>query len=231
MLGMMKANFKATQRFFRNYELIDHVVFPSAEFAGTSKTSAFPVIVAMYRRAKGCGLAYEDVCQMWFRTVEGEEFSIGGFDYVTDQIAKYPSENRYQPEILFYTMRDINALKRSRTFIAERIANAVDVDPKKLAYYCYIDCFKRHAEVPYYLGNFNVPFVREEFSSVSNDVTKLAKAAHPEIFGKVASPDAKVEARVIAYIVKSIKGKDKSQCKPMKRKSSIVQQEFSSICR
>jgi len=225
-----KSNFSATCRFFSNYELVEHIVFPSHEFAGTSKVSAFPVIVAMYRRAEGRGMNYDDVCEMWFRTVDGIVFSISGFDYVTDDIEKYPGRKRYDPEILFYTMRDINALKRSRTFVVERMANAVDVDPEKLAYYCYVDCFKKYAKVPYYLGNFNVPFVRAEFASVSDDVIALSKAAHPEVFGRTEDPSSESEDRVRRYIDKSIKGRGKALCKRKKQKSSMAQPEFSSIC-
>ena len=203
-----KSNFLATQKFFGNYKLLEHIVFSSQEFAGTSKLAGFPVIVAMYKRAEGKGLAYDDVVKTWFSTVEGTRFSLSGFDYVTDEIDKYPGRSRYTPEILFYTMRDINALRRSRTFIRERIANAIDVNPDKLAYYCYIDCFKQYAEVPYYLGNFNVPFVREDFSSVLNDVKRIAMHNHPEVFGDCEAPDDDAVTRVKAYIEKSIKGKE-----------------------
>lgn len=202
-----KANFSAARDFFVNYTLLEHVVFSSGEFAGTSRSSAFPVMVALYRRTPARGLNYETVRRTRFRTDSGETFSLDGFDYVTDEVCKYPGGCRYNPEILFYTMRDINALRRSRTFLRERIANAVDIDPKKLAYYCYIDCFKRYADVPYYLGNFNVPFIREEFESVSNDVMALSKAAHPEIFGASKDPDADAEARVRMYIQRSLEGK------------------------
>ena len=202
-----KANFSATRRFFANYTLLEHVVFPSSEFAGTSKASSFPVIVALYRRTSARGLTFDAVRKTRFQTTTGETFSLDGFDYVTDEIAKYPGGRRYKPEILFYTMRDINALRRSRTFIRERIPNAVDVDPAKLACYCYVDCFKRYAEVPYYLGNFNVPFIRDEFGSVSNDVIALAKAAHPDIFGVSEKTDAKAEARVQEYVQKSLRGR------------------------
>ena len=203
-----KSNFLATQKFFGNYKLLEHIVFSSQEFAGTSKLAGFPVIVAMYKRVEGKGLAYDDVVKTWFSTVEGTRFSLSGFDYVTDEIDKYPGRSRYTPEILFYTMRDINALRRSRTFIRERIANAIDVNPDKLAYYCYIDCFKQYADVPYYLGNFNVPFVREDFSSVSNDVKRIAMHNHPEVFGDCEAPDDDAVTRVKAYIERSIKGKE-----------------------
>lgn len=203
-----KSNFNATKRFFRNYELLEHIVFSSQEFAGTSKIAGFPVVVAMYKRAEGNGLSFGAVENTWFKTVEGSSFSLSGFDYVTDEIDKYPGKRRYDPEILFYTMRDINALRRSRTFIKERIANAIDVDPEKLAYYCYVDCFKRYADIPYYLGNFNVPFIRSEFAAISNNVIMVSKHFHPEIFGETKSQGEEVEARIKDYIKKSIKGKE-----------------------
>lgn len=202
-----KANFAAAQKFFRNYELREHIVFSSQEFSGTSKLSGFPVVVAMYRRNEGMGLCYDDVLKICFHTVEGNAFSLSGFDYVTDEICKYPSKDRYSPEILFYTMRDINALRRSRTFIRERMANAIDVNPEKLAYYCYVDCFKRFADVPYYLGNFNVPFIRDEFAAISNDVMNVSKHGHPEIFGSTQKPSDSAIARVKMYIKKALKGK------------------------
>ncbi len=211
-----KTNFKATQKFFSNYEIVQHIVFPSSEFVGTSKTSSFPVIVALYRRSEGKGLSYDDVQKMWFQTVEGEKFSLSGFDFITDEIDKYPSNKRYKPEILFYTLRDINALQRSRTFIKERMANAVDVNPTKLAYYCYIDCFKRYATIPYYLGNFNVPFICSEFASISNDVVTLSKSEHPEIFGQVNELNNETKNRIKQYIMRSIKGKVNSDARRIK---------------
>lgn len=203
-----KQNFSATRAFFANYRIVEHLVFSSQEFAGTSKTAGFPVIVALYRRAEGCGLSYADVCRMWFQTVEGERFSLSGFDYVTDEIEKYPGRNRYSPEILFYTLRDINALRRSRTFLSRRNANAVDVEPSKLAYYCYIDCFKRFADVPYHLGNFNIPFRRLEFPAISNDVVGISKFMHPDVFGDVGKPPDAAYERVRDYIARSLKGKE-----------------------
>lgn len=137
---------------------------------------------------------------MTFRTVEDKSFSLAKFDYVADFIQKYPHRERYEPEILFYTLRDINALKRSRTFITERSANAVDVNPEKLSYYCYLDCFKRYAEVPYYMGNLNVPFDKETFPKIEKAVLALSKFHHPEVFGKSPKPSASEESAVAKYI-------------------------------
>ena len=200
-----KANFKATERFFGNYEMLEHVVFSSQEFAGTSKNAGFPVIVALYRRVEGRGLTYRTVRDMRFKTSEGDEFVLSEFDYVTDYVKKYPHKDRYEPEILFYTMRDINALKRSRTFLKERIANAVDVAPEQLPYYCYIDCFKRYAQVPYWMGNFDVPFIADEFSVISDAVIADARFHNQEILGKCISPNERDTERIKSYIRKTLK--------------------------
>ena len=203
-----QANFKAARKFFGNYKLVNHIIFSSQEFAGTSKLAGFPVVVGFYKRDAGNGLNYSDVSNMVFRTVEGDSFSLNGFDYVTDHVAKYPGKKHYEPEILFYTMRDINALMRSRTFIKERIANSVDVDSEKLPYYCYIDCFKRYAKVPYYMGNFNVPFIANEFDTVKDAVVAVAKYNNPDVLGETPQPSEEEFSKVKSYITKSIKGRD-----------------------
>lgn len=200
-----KANFNVTRSFFNNYEILEHVIFSSQEFAGTSKNTGFPVIVALYRRAEGAGLTYNVVQDMRFKTVEGDEFSLSGFDYVTDLVKKYPHGGRYEPEILFYTMRDINALKRCRTFIKERIANAVDVAPEQLPYYCYVDCFKRYVNVPYWMGNLNVPFIADGFAHIADAVVADAKFHNQEIFGKSIRPKEIDTERIKLYIRKSLK--------------------------
>ena len=71
-----------------------------------------------------------------------------------------------------------------------------------LAYYCYIDCFKKYANAPYYLGNFDIPFIKEEFPLVSELVMKISKHNHTEVFGDNDAPtDAEIES-VIKYINK-----------------------------
>lgn len=200
-----RQNFSAARNFFANYRMLEHAVFNSQEFANTSKTTGFPVIVALYRREPSAGLSYDAVYKMPFKTVEGKIFSLADFDYVADFIQKYPHKERYEPEILYYTLRDINALKRSRTFIKERSANAVDVNPEKLPFYCYLDCFKRHANVPYYMGNFDVPFDKETFPKIEKAVVAVSKFRHPEVFGQCPRPSAAEESAVKEYIDEILK--------------------------
>ena len=197
-----QANFRLGSNFFNNYSILKHIVFSSSEFANTSKYNSFPIIMALYKRSLGCGLSYNDIKVFDFHTVENATFNLSKRDYVANYIQKYPHNIRYSQEILFYTLRDINALTRSRTFLKERIANAVDVDPGRLAYYCYIDCFKKYATVPYYMGNFDVPFIRKDFNKISDSAVKISKFNHPDVFGICEKPTSDDEEKVINYINK-----------------------------
>lgn len=196
-----KPNFNAARAFFWNYELLECLVFSSQRFADTSRASGFPVVVALYRRTPQLtGLRYEDVLARTFETEEGETFRLRDRDYIDSFANKYPTANRYSPEILFYTMRDVNALARSRTFITERCANAVDVDPAKLDWYCYVDVFKSIAATPYWMGNLNVPLVASDFPAVAPSFRRIAVHNHPEVFGPSPAPSASDWEVARAYV-------------------------------
>ena len=198
-----KANFNSCLEFLKNYRLVEHIIFNSQEFANTSKTMGFPIIVAMYKRDADNGMSYEDILNIKFRTIEGNVFSLNDRDYLSKYIKKYPNNDRYDKEILFYTLRDINALKRSRTFIKNREANAVDVNPQKLSFYCYIDCFKMFAKTPYYMGNFDIPFIYNEFDSIEKDVVSISQFEHKDIFGnEIVKPSNDSIIKVKKYIDK-----------------------------
>ena len=197
---LKETNFRCCAAFFRNYELLEHQIFSSQEFAGTSRLAAFPVIVALYHRQPKCGLSYQDVQKMLFHTVEGKNFRLSQRDFITAYIRKYPHKQRFTPELLFYTQRDVNALKRNRTFLKTRIPNAVDIAPEQLPYYCYLDCFRQFAQVPYWMGNFDVPLILAEFPALAEDFIAVAKYAHPDIFGKCPAPGKACQKRVQDYI-------------------------------
>lgn len=209
-----KANFTSAKRFFDRYALRRSLVFSSHEFADTSRSGEFPIVMALYAASPGGRLTYEEVRNHPFRTLEGDAFRLADFDYVADHIRKYPGRDRYTPEILFYTLRDVNALRRCHTFITERCAGAVDVAPDKLAYYCYIDLFKEYARAPYWMGNFDVPFRRKSFSRYAADITALSKSRHPEVFGAQPPIPPETERRVIAYIRSVLKRPKEKNARP-----------------
>ena len=195
-----KMNFSRGKDFFTNYKLIEHKIFCSQEFNLTSKAMGFPVLIGFYKRCERNGLSYNEVKSLEFETVEGNKFILSNRDFIADFVNKYPNSQRFNPEILFYTLRDINALKRSRTFIKTRELNAVDVDPKKLGFYCYIDCFKKFAEVPYYMGNFDIPLTIYDFKKYENDFISVSEYEHRDIFPNSQRPAEESVRNVRNYI-------------------------------
>lgn len=195
-----EANFRILNPLMRRYELKDAMVFNSQEFSETSKGCGFPIVAAIYMKsARGC--TYSSIVGRKFKTLEGAEFSISDFDYVGRYISKYPA--RYNNSVIksdrfkFYTMRDINALKRSRTFIEEDTANTIYINPEKLHYYCYVDAFKDIAgKLPYYLGNFDVMIDRPAFEEIKEDFLYLSIKKHTHVLGKIY-PD--LTSQQVAY--------------------------------
>ncbi|MCL2284231.1 MAG: N-6 DNA methylase [Fibromonadales bacterium] len=182
-----QTNFKTLKPLMQNYALLDAVVFNSTEFADTSKNCGFPIVAAVYKRDAN-GTNYEQIAKRKFRTLEKQEFSISDFDYVCKYISKYPSAKK--SKFKFFAMRDINALKRSRTFIKEDTANTIYIEPEKLPYYCYVDAFKDVIpKLPYYFGNLDVPFDRSGFEKLKDDFIVLSASKHPDIFGSIPEPD------------------------------------------
>ncbi len=77
-------------------------------------------------------------------------------------------------------MRDINALNRSKTFLENWSANAIIVDPTKLAYYCYVDIFKDYIKkLPYYYGNCDVFINHKDFFAIKDIFVTKSVEKHP----------------------------------------------------
>ena len=67
-------------------------------------------------------------------------------------------------------MLNINALKRSRTFIQDDCSNAVYITESKYSLYCYVDVFKKYIDkLPYYFGNFDVFIDYNKFKSIEQE--------------------------------------------------------------
>lgn len=178
-----KANFKLLKNFMNKYKLIDQLVFSSSEFNGTSDKTSFPILIAIYKKDRK-GTIYKNIFNAEFKTIENNHFSLNNYEYIDDFIRKYPQKNKSGNGIYFYTLRDVNALKRSRTFISENIANAIEVDMRKINYYHYVDIFKDYAKknIPYYLGNFNIFIDNNKFLKIQKDFEILSKCKHKKIF-------------------------------------------------
>lgn len=196
------ANFRILSPLLNDYRLVDALVFSSQEFAETSKITGFPIVIAVYQQ-DGRGTTFQDIENWQFITLTGEIFSLNRFDYISRYLAKYPQKVKREDYSghLFYTMRDINALKRSRTFIAEDMPNAVQIDSRQLQYYHYVDVFKNYVDqIPYYLGNFNIPIDHPSFLRLADDFEVVSKSMHPDIFADApAVSPAPSKARIDDY--------------------------------
>ena len=173
-----QTNFKHLKEFTANYKLIDGVLISSGEFPESAKHTPFPIIIALYQRDTN-GMHYDYVRSFQFRTEGGTRFCMNDFDYITNYIRKYPSKQQ-QPvpddSLFFWTMRDINALKRNRTFVQNYSSNTIVIDKTKLDYYAYVDVFKRNIHrLPFYFGNCDVPidddlFKQSKHCFISNTI-------------------------------------------------------------
>ena len=169
-------NFRLLKEFTANYRLMDGLLISSWEFPESAKHTPFPIVLALYQRNTQ-GMAYSFIRSFRFRIAGKSGFCLSDFDYITSYIDKYPKK-RNRPtyndsvfslvnrdvhhsengeSLFFWTMRDINALKRNRTFVESYSANTIVIDKQKLDYYAYVDVFKRNLhKLPFYFGNCDV---------------------------------------------------------------------------
>ena len=167
-------NFRRLKEFTANYKLVDGLLISSWEFPESAKHTPFPIVLALYQRDTQ-GMAYNFIRSFRFRIADKIGFCLDDFDYITGYIDKYPKK-RPTPDyplfssiegdihhsekdnsLFFWTMRDINALKRNRTFVENYSANTIVIDKRKLDYYAYVDVFKRNLHrLPFYFGNCDV---------------------------------------------------------------------------
>ncbi|MDR2008133.1 MAG: SAM-dependent methyltransferase [Alphaproteobacteria bacterium] len=200
-----KTNFESLKQFKNNYILIDSVIISSGEFSSTSKATQFPIIIALYKRDKQ-GMSYENILDNTFSTKDGPKFCLRAWDKLSNYITKYPNKNEKDCIAHFYTMRDINALKRSRTFIASESYNSIRVSRDKLALYCYADVFKEYIQhIPYYFGNSDIIISYNEFRKLQDAF--MQKSLSKYDFLKHLLPSNKVyDDTVIRNYFKSLLG-------------------------
>jgi hypothetical protein len=179
-----KANFERLKGFRRHYRLADSLVISSGVFSGTSKTTCFPIVIAFYERCAS-GMAYEDIAGCTFKTHEGSLFSPEQFDTIGHYITKYPNQNNIglrETVAFFYTLRDINALKRAATFIGRESCNTIRVTKNALAYYCYADVFKDYIRhIPYYFGNSDIMIDHDRFMKLRDVFVDKSLRKHPSL--------------------------------------------------
>lgn len=158
-----KTNFNSLKQFKDNYILKDGIIISSKHFTFNNKE--FPIIIAFYEKNEN-GMTFEYINKYKFKTMNNKTFSLDNFDFIYNYVNKYPKKNTNGKKIegYFYTLRDINALARNKTFISSPINNAIPIFKEQLPYYYYIDVFKKYIHMlPYWIGNLDVFINNNDF--------------------------------------------------------------------
>lgn len=140
-----RANFNSLKQFKNNYKLVRSIIFSSKLFESINKTNIeFPVVIALYQRDEA-GMTYEYIKSFNFEILGSDKiFCLNNFHTIDSIVDKYPSKDKSDTDLQFYTIRDINALRRNTTFLTGRCANGVKVNEDDLYLYGWLDFFKRH---------------------------------------------------------------------------------------
>lgn len=179
-----KTNFASFRSFKNNYKLKDSIIVSSGVFSRTSKKTFFPIIIAFYER-NNSGMDYDYIANYKLKTNDGKTFSLNSYDYICKYTGKYPNHNTISIDktvAYFYTIRDINALKRAATFLDKETYNAIRVTEENLPYYCYIDVFKDYIpHIPYYFGNCDIMINNEAFIKIKDFFIYKSIKKHPQL--------------------------------------------------
>ena len=169
-------NFAALSSFYRDYRLLDGVVFSSRMFNGTQGT-AFPILAALYQRVPegGSGMHYEQVRNFRFKVLGGEpqpELVCGHLETIDGYIRKYPPRktDRHDSDIglYFYNFRDANSLFTSANWTERTdFQKHITVHRSDFYKYAYLSCYKRYFPRHYLFGNFSPLVKRYELESSS----------------------------------------------------------------
>lgn len=187
-----EANFGLLEEFTDAYELLDGVMVSSAVFEENSAATHFPILIALYVRSSR-GMSYEAVAQFRFRTEDDRVLRLADYDFLPKYVRKYPRRNAViaHDSLFFYPLRDINALKRNRTFVRSHRPNLVVVDKKQRDYYIYIDVFKRNLScLPWYYGNCDVFIDQPLFAKYRSAFIRDTVEHHPFLEAHVEKPAA-----------------------------------------
>jgi len=213
-----KANFESLGPFRYNYKLKDGIVISSGEFSSTSKTTRFPILIGFYQRTNE-RMTNNFIRRYPFKTKEGPVLRLDCFDEFGWFTTKYPNQKSLgldKTAAFFWTMRDINALKRSRTFVEKEVPNSsIRVPAERLPYYCYADMFKDYLRhIPYYFGNCDILLDHGEFEKIKDAfvVASLEKYKFLKHLLPASSNKAKDYSPVISSYFKNLFGEHYANC-------------------
>lgn len=204
-----KSNFNSLGMFSVNYTLKKAVIFSSHHFETIKKANAeFPVVAALYKR---------ETSFMSFDFIKDFEFDIFGSDKkykinslktIDGIVNKYPTKDKKDSDLQFYTIRDINALHRNKSFLIGHCNNGIKVTKDNLHYYAWLDLFKNYFNPKndaYLYGNLSplisskineTNFKNKLYAYILNNnkiVNDFYKKQDPEFYNKFLNFDYSLE--------------------------------------
>lgn len=141
-----EANFNRLKTFKENYKLIDGIIFPSSMFYYTSRSTPFPVLVALYERVTN-GMKYDYIKKFRFKILDmNKEFILESFNTTDGYINKYPPRKKQiklsDIGLYYHSFRDINSLLRNASFMDKPHYNGIVVTLDNFYKYAYLFAFK-----------------------------------------------------------------------------------------
>ena len=142
-----KTNFNSLN-FFKDYYMLEKgLIFSSNEFESIKKSNAeFPVVLALYKKTSFKKMTYDHIKNFKFEILNSQEkFCLNKFLTIDGIVSKYPlKEAKKDEDLKFYTIRDINALKRNKSFLVGFSNNGIKVSLDELYKYAWLDYFKNN---------------------------------------------------------------------------------------
>lgn len=141
-----KANFDSLGIFKDNYTLVKGLLFSSKLFENINKTNTeFPVVLAFYKRNDlNEKMNYSFIFNFNFEVLnEKKEMTLSDYKTIDGIVPKYPNNDKRKTDLQFYTIRDMNALKRNKTFVIN-CNNGITVSPSNLYLYAWLDFLKHN---------------------------------------------------------------------------------------
>lgn len=172
-----ETNFRSLKEFKDNYILKDSCIISSGEFANTGSTK-FPIVIALYIR-NNKGMTYDYIREFNFNVKDKSTFRIDDYRTSDKWIRKYPpiikDRGKSPLNLYFFPYRDINSLKRSKTFIVSEddVSNKyIVVTLSNFHKYAYLEIFKKFFNGSYVYGNLS-PLLLNDIESNEKLLEKM----------------------------------------------------------
>ena len=154
-----KSNFNQLKQFKDGYKLIDALIIPSTEFKGTGKI-VWPIVIALYKRDTE-GMNYNYIRDFEF-PIQGTNrtLQLSKYSYIEEYHTKYHKKSvDFTDYKHFYTMRDMNRLVTSGTWLPKETGASIQVSEKNEYLFDNMvhlkKWYKENQEEYYYLGSLS----------------------------------------------------------------------------